>query len=121
MKLVTPAMLDAVRKVGAAGLQTDVTILRRSLVEQAEGDDDEEVWAVVGTYKGWVRMDNNPRFEPDSGRIVSSGNFRIHLDPSVSVDEGDLARVDGQDYLVNDVNTDDTYRVFTTLMARRAQ
>lgn len=119
--LVTPAMLKAARDIGETGLQTDGTVLRRIIVEGEDGADDYEAWATVDTYKCWVRMTNDPVLHDDGRGLVSSiGRYRIHFEHTVSIEEGDEIVVGGETFLVNDVNNEDTYRVFTTATARKA-
>ncbi len=120
-QLVTATMLKAVRDVGETGLQTDAIVMRRIFISGEDGEDDHEEWAYVGTYKSWIRMTNDPVLHDDGrGRVASIGRFRIHFAHTTSIDEGDQVITMGETYLVNDVNNEDTYRVFTTATARKA-
>lgn len=113
-------MLAAVRKVGETGLQTDIDLLVRTIIEGVDGDPDMEVYAFEDTYKGWIRDDSRgPEVIENLGLASVTPRFRIHLDSDVVVHEGDLLASGGEVFVANTVNTDDTIRVFTTVMARK--
>ena len=120
--LVTPDMLRAVRKVGATGLQTEISIMTRTIVEGTDGDEDYETWATTDTVLGWIRQnDRGPvlHVEDHLAQVASIGRYRIHLPPDAVVDEGDMLGVNGDIYIANEVSSENTYRVFTTVIARK--
>ncbi len=124
--LVTPAMLAMARKIGEKGLETTVTLLVRSIEENDYGDSS-EVWADAGDHMGWLRMMNQPVINAHGGLVSAVGVFRLHLKSDVEADEGDKVIVLdtfgdlSDEFIVQDVNTEDTNRVFTTLLLRKVQ
>lgn len=120
--LVTPDMLAAVRAVGATGLETEMTILTRSIIEGANGNEDYEAWVTTSTVMGWVKQnDRGPVLHLDehNGVIASIGRYRIHFEPDVDIDEGDMIGLNGEVFMANEVNNENSYRVFTTVIARK--
>jgi hypothetical protein len=115
-------MLAAVRAVGATGLETDISILTRSIIEGTNGNEDYEAWVETSTVKGWIKQnDRGPvlHLDENNGVVVSIGRYRIHLPPDTNVDEGDMLGLDGEMFIANEVNSENTYRVFTTVIARK--
>lgn len=120
--LVTDDMMRAVRTVGGTGLQTDMTILTRTIVEGTNGNEDYEAWVDEATVKGWVRQnDRGPvlHLDANNGVIASIGRYRIFLPPEAIVEEGDMLGLNGEVFMVNEVNNEETYRVFTRVIARK--
>jgi hypothetical protein len=121
MTLVTDAMMQAVRDIGHQGLETTVTIMRRSVIPGTEGYDDKEEWVDVGDFIAWVRQnDRGPVLHDDnSGSMASVGRYRIHFKQTVELYEGDLIVDGAEQYVVNATNRGETYRVFSTATARK--
>ena len=120
--LVTPDMLAAVRAVGATGLETDISILTRSIIEGTNGNEDYEAWVETDVVKGWIKQnDRGPvlHLDENNGVIASIGRYRIHLPVNATVAEGDMLGLDGEVFIANEVNSENTYRVFTTVIARK--
>jgi hypothetical protein len=115
-------MLAAVRAVGATGLETDISILTRSIIEGTNGNEDYEAWVETSTVKGWVKQnDRGPvlHLDENNGVIGSVGRYRIHFPPDTVIDEGDMLGLSGEVFIANEVNSENTYRVFTTVIARK--
>lgn len=123
MTLVTPQMMRAVRDIGEQGLNTEVSILTRSILEGTGGDEDVEVWATTATVMAWVKEDDrgSPTIHigDHTGVIGVIGRYRIHLPWDAVVQEGDMIGLDGEVFMVNTVNNANTLRVFTTVIARK--
>lgn len=120
--LVSNDILTAVRAVGATGLETEMTILTRSIIEGTNGNEDYEAWVETSTVMGWVRQnDRGPVLHLDehNGVIASIGRYRIHFDPDVVIDEGDMIGLNGELFMANEVNNENTYRIYTTVIARK--
>ena len=122
MTLVSPAMMRAVRSVGETGLQTDLTILTRSIIEGTNGNEDYETWATTDTVKAWIMQnDRGPilHLDENSGHITSVGRYRIQVPYDTVVEEGDMLGWDGEVFMANEVTNEDTYNVFLTIIARK--
>ncbi len=119
--LLTPAMLNKVRQIGERTLSQTFTHLIRDY-EDGDYEDRVEIFIDAGDHIGRIRMMNNPDLGAGAGLISGVGVFRLHLPHTVHLDEGDLiADANGNQYVVNDVNTEDTVRVFTTAMVQKIQ
>jgi hypothetical protein len=119
--LVSPNLIKRMRKIANRGLQTEVTVLSMLPVAENPYGDDTVDWVTLGEYMGWVRGVNTARLQ-DVGDVVGSvGVFRLHLKAEVEVEAGDMVVIDDSEYIVQDSNLENTYRVFTTATLRRRQ
>jgi hypothetical protein len=115
-------MLAAVRAVGATGLETELSILTRSIIEGTNGNEDYEAWVQTDTVLGWIKQnDRGPvlHLDDSAGAVASIGRYRIHLPIGTIIDEGDMLGLDGEVFIANEVNSENTYRVFVTVIARK--
>lgn len=119
--LLTSAMLDRVRSIGARTLTQSFTILVRT-TEPNDYGDGSEVYVDSGDYLGRIRQMNNADLGEGIAVVSAVGMFRLHLPPTVSIAEGDMvADTAGNLYVVNNSNSEDTIRVFTTAMVQKIQ
>lgn len=119
--LLTPAMMKRVREIGERTLTQTFTHLIRDY-EDGDYEDRVEIFIDGGDYVGRIRMMNQPDLGGGIGLISAVGNFRLHLPHTVELNEGDMvADPNGNLYVINDVNTEDTVRVFTTAMVQKLQ
>jgi hypothetical protein len=119
--LISPGLIKKMRTIANRGLQTNVVVMRRMAVEEGLYGDDVEQWVTLNEYKGWMKMTNIPRLDNVGGVIGAIGVYRLHLEASVEVRAADLVIMDGDEFVVQDDNHEDTYRVFTTATLRRRQ
>jgi hypothetical protein len=115
-------MMRAVRTVGETGLQTELTILTRTIVEGTNGNEDTEVWATTDTVKAWIMQnDRGPILHLDehNGVIASIGRYRIQVPYDTVVEEGDMLGWNGEVFIANEVSNENTYNVFLTIIARK--
>lgn len=118
--LISPGLIQKMRLIANRGLQTPVTLLTRLPVAENPYGDDTEAWVTVGDYMGWMRNTNTARLEDITGNVVGTiGVFRLHLKAEVEMFPGDMIVADGKEFVVQDVNKENTYRVFTTATLRR--
>jgi hypothetical protein len=123
MRLVSESALNNIRAVGNRGLVTDVIVCNRQDIEDAYGGDHHHHWPSTGTVvKGWLLMTNNPAIDSRDGISTSFGVYRLNLPATVTnIEVGDQVEIRGLRYTVNDINSDDTYRAFTTCILRRLE
>jgi hypothetical protein len=121
--LVNQGTINTLRAIGNRGLVTDVKVCTRVQVDDPYGGDHHHHWPVSGTVvKGWLLMTNNPIIDSRNGVSTSVGVYRLNLPATVAnIDVGDQVEIGGLRYTVNDVNSDDTYRMFTTCILRRLE
>lgn len=117
--LVSPSVLAAVRSVAETGLQTKVSIFRRSttvlgalVTSDDYGDDSVEFTqtdeTLVATVMGWFHSTPTPLQVEESGALVTVNTYRLFLPVGTDVIPGD--RID----VVTDTSLDDTYTVSDT-------
>jgi head-tail adaptor len=116
-ELVTDDMYAALRQYAYRGLQTPVTIKRRSVSDNPYGDS-EESWVVVGTTWGWLRQINKPAILEQLGLAAVTGVYRLELPFETDVKSGDRVELEGVDYLVEDTGAEDTVQVFQEAYVR---
>lgn len=117
MSLVSTAQLTQLRAVAYRGLDTPVTIQRRTAIETDA--DVAYTWATVTTTLGWLRMMNKPHVVAQFGYIAGATNiFRLHLRHDVDVQPEDRVVIGDTTYEIQDSNQEDTIQVFRTLVVR---
>jgi hypothetical protein len=123
MNLIGQGTLNTIRAIGNRGLVTDVLICNRVQVTDQYGGDHHHHWPESGVVvKGWLLMTNNPSIDSRNGISTSYGVYRLNLPASLTnIDVGDQVEINGLRYTVNDTNSDDTYRAFTTCIVRRLE
>ena len=119
-QLVSPQLLNELRKVGNTGLQGEITLLRRMPVQENPYGDDTESWVTMGEFPAWLRGIGTARLQDTTGNVVAAtGVFRLHLKAEVEVRIGDMVVFEDQEFEVNDSNLENTHRVFSTAIIRR--
>lgn len=116
--LVTEEMLDTLRTFAYPGLQTPVAILRRQAVTANPYGDDTEDWVEVSDTFGWFRQMNDPYIAAANGVAAITGIFRLELPVGTDVAPGDMVGVEGQTYMVENTNVEDTLQVFLEVYVR---
>lgn len=120
--LIPPGLIDRLRKIANRGLQTSVTHLRETPGTEGDYGTTAPTWTEVGTYLGWVRQPTLAELREAGASVVSAiGTYRLHLESSKEVAIGDKFLIGGEEYVVQDTNVENTYRVFTTCLLRRRQ
>jgi hypothetical protein len=121
-KLVTDAMMTRLRDVAETGLQTEVSILNRSIIEGTNGNEDYEAWVTTTTTNAWIfQNDRGPilHLDENNGVISSIGRYRINLPYDTVIEEGDMIGLNGEMFIANEVGNEETYKVFLNVIARK--
>jgi hypothetical protein len=96
------------------GMQTPVTIQRRTVSSDEEGDDLVTFVDVtpVGGLNGWIH--STPAFiqRVDSGMLVTANTFVLYLPLGTDVQPGDMTYVGGEEYTISDTTEDNTWKGF---------
>lgn len=132
MKLLSDAQLRAVQDVAKMGMQTDVTIYRRSTTTGLEMTDDPygssvsyaelpETATTTSTVKGMFHEVNVPSTDVDSGQLVVVSHFRLWVPVGTDIRPGDQVVIDGNTYQVSDTTADTTWPPFLECSLRRAE
>jgi hypothetical protein len=112
--LVPPHVLTQVRLVAEQGMQTMVTIRRRSVVVSDYGDDSVEFTETHETMdhgvKGWFYSTPTPVQEVNAGALVTVNTYRLYVPVGTDVVPGDEVLV-GDDgvYIVSDTTAESTW------------
>ena len=119
MPLVSTTQLTAIRNIAYRGLDTPVTIQRKTVSEGDFGG--VETWNTVTTTNGWLREMTTTKPFGIASLLQTVGTFRLHLAVGTDIQPGDRAVVNGVEFEVNDTNADNTLQVFTTAILRRTE
>ena len=123
MPLVSPSQLNALRKVIATGLVTDVTVINIGQADSPYSDDEmvQEPEAQRQTVKGWLREVPAGTIDVVSGVMANTGMYRLFLPLDTRIDNGDRVVVNGEEFIVQDTNQDSTYKVTLRVSLARAE
>lgn len=119
MSLITATQLNAIRAIAYQGLDTPLTIERKTFSEGDYGS--VETWSTVASTNGWLREMTSTKPFGIANLISTVGTFRLHLAVGTDIEPGDRVTVDGDQFEVNETNTHNTIRVFTTAVLRRVE
>jgi hypothetical protein len=122
-QLVSDAQMAYLRRIGDLGLLTDVDIRVRTTSTDTYGGDPTASWPSTGTIvSGWVMQTNKPPIDDRDGVSTTYGVYRLNLPATVTnISVGDRVSIGGLLYTVNNTNTNDTYRVYTTCLIKRIE
>lgn len=105
--LLTATEMAAFRDVALQGMQTPVTILRRSSVQTDDGW--ESVWADAGDTTCWIYSEPTAVQSEVSGKIVTVNTYRAYFPIGTDIIASDQI-VDGtQTYIVSDTIAENTW------------
>ena len=119
MSLISEAQLAQLRTVAYRGLDTTVTIQRRTPVEGPA--DTTYTWATVATATGWLRHMNKPEVDIQIKYAGALNVYRLHLRHDVDILPEDRVVVGGDTYEVQETNSENTIQIFRTAILRRIQ
>jgi hypothetical protein len=101
-------------KFALKGMQTPVTIARRTVSSDEEGDDVVTFTDITppGGLLGWIH--SSPAFiqRIDSGMLVTANTFVLYLPIGTDVQAGDQTIVGGEEYTISDTTEDNTWKGF---------
>jgi hypothetical protein len=132
MKLLSDSQLSAVQRVAKLGMQTDVTIFRRSSTTGLELTDDPygstvsyaelpETATQTATVKGMLHSAVVPTTDVDSGQLVTVNTFRLWVPVGTDIRPGDQVQIAGNIYQVTDTTADQTWPPFLECSLRRSE
>ena len=117
--LLTDRNIEELRKLAMLGMQTKVTIKRRSVVDSSSdpltdyGDDQVSYTLTsesrISTVKGWFFSVPATAQEPDTGQILTSNVYRVFLPVGTDIQAGDEVIVGASTYIVSDTNAESTW------------
>ena len=107
--LLTDTEMAAFRDVALQGMQTQVSIYRRTTVKTDDGW--ESSWALAGTAFCWIYSTPTAVQDEVSGKIVTINNYRAFFPIGTDLQASDKV-VDGrngQEYLCSDTIVENTW------------
>lgn len=119
--LLSPMQLAALQKVALLGMQTPVTIQRRSFADTPYGDSEEVSFAAVGTALGWFHSTPTPVATIDSGSVVTVNTYRLFLPVETDVRDGDQILVGTATYVVTDTTKESTWKPLLNCSLRKRE
>lgn len=117
--LVSDTQIAQLRTVAYRGLDTSVTIQRRTATEGPA--DVVYTWATVTTAKGWLRAMNKPEVDLQVRYAGVTNVYRLHLRHDVDIRPEDRVLVGSETYEVQDTNAENTIQIFRTATLRRIE
>jgi len=105
--LVSDAEMAALRGVAEMGMQTTVSIYRRSTVQTDDGQ--ESAWTLNGTAMGWVYSTPTPAITLVSGEMALVNTYRLFVPVGTDIASGDHAVIGSQTYIVSDTTVESTW------------
>lgn len=132
MKLLSDAQLTAIQNVAKRGMQTDVTIFRRSSTTGLEVTDDPygssvsyaelpETATQTSTVKGMLHSVTVPTMDVNEGQLVTVNTFRLWVPVGTDIRPGDQVEITGNTYTVIDTTADQTWPPFLECSLRRSE
>lgn len=119
--LVPPHVMAQVRLVAEQGMQTDLTIRRRSVSTPVSDDygDDVVTYADVVTTVGWFHSTPTPVQVEDAGSLVTINTYRLFLPVGTDVLDGDEVVVGESVYIVSDTTAESTWQAMLKCSLRK--
>ena len=114
--LLTSGQLAAVQKVAISGMQSPVTISRRTgdvgldLTDDPYGSTVSYAPVVSSSQVlGWLHSTPTPVQQVDSGAIITVNTYRLFVPVGTDILPGDQATIGGNTYVVSDTTVDETW------------
>jgi hypothetical protein len=129
--LLSPGIVGQLRKIAQRGLQTEITIERRSVTysgvtvgDDDYGDDDltfsETTESRRTGVKGWFHSTPTPMQTEESGALVTVNTYRLFVPVGTDINIGDWVYVGDSDaYVVSDTTAESTWTAVITCSLRK--
>jgi hypothetical protein len=126
--LLTDAQLGSIQKLAMLGMQTDVTILKRTASLGLETSDDPYGSSVSftstsrsTTVKGMLHSTPTPVAIIDAGQLVTVNTYRLWVPVDTDVTNGDRVLIGTNTYVVSDTTADETWPAFLACSLRLSE
>lgn len=117
--LVSDSEMAALRSLGLQGMQTSVSIERRTTVTTADGQ--ESAWTALSTVDGWLHSEPTPLQTIVSGEITTVNTYRLFLPVGTDILPGDHAVIGDKTFLVSDTTAESTWQPMLRVSLRFAE
>lgn len=119
--LLSARQMAALQEVALMGMQTPVTIKRRTTSDTVYGDKDEVSFTTVATALGWFHSTPTPIQEQDTGSVVTANTYRLFLPVGTDVRDGDQITVGSTVYVVSDTTAESTWKALLACSLRKRE
>lgn len=119
--ILSARQMAALQEVALMGMQTPVTIKRRTTSDTAYGDKDEVSFTTVSTALGWFHSTPTPIQEQDTGSVVTANTYRLFLPVGTDVRDGDQITVGSTVYVVSDTTAESTWKALLACSLRKRE
>jgi len=122
--------LASIREVAELGMQTEVTIRRRRVLDEDEPEsvygDDAEVWEEPLNYDeslcmGWLWSSPSPVLTVVGGKTVLLNTYRLSVPVGTDIRSGDRVTIEGNEFIVSDTVAESTWLAMLKVSLRRAE
>jgi hypothetical protein len=119
--LLSATELAALRDLVESGMETDVTIRRRTTVEGDLGD--VATFTTVAAVKGWIREITTAAagIGEVGGVVAIPETHRLFVPVGTDLESGDLVIVNGDGFRVQHTDAGGTYLTHLTAILRRSE
>lgn len=115
------AQLHQLREVTLSGLQTPITIKRRSTTDSVYGDDEDVVYTTVGTAKAWLYSTPTPVQRADTGSVITVNTYRMYVPYGANILPGDEVTAPSGTYIVSDTTGESTWQAMLVCSLRKRE
>lgn len=118
--LLSASELAAVQEVALSGMQTSVTVWRKSNVSTDDGM--KSTWTQVGKpINGWLHSTPTPVITLVSGALATVNTYRLFLPVGSDVTPGDQVTIGSMRYVLSDTTNDETWPALLRCSLRLAE
>lgn len=107
MTLLSDSEMAALRDIAEQGMQTPLTVLRRTTVQTDDGQ--ESVYTAVVTVKGWIFSTPTPVLTLVSGEMALVNTYRLFVPVGTDIKSADHVTVGTTTYIVSDTTEESTW------------
>lgn len=129
-RLLTDAQLASIQQIAKLGMQTKVTIERRTATTGLETTDDPYGSSVSfdanedperAVVYGMLHSTPTPVAQLNSGQLVTINTYRLWVPVGTEIDPGDHVLIADHSYVVSDTTADETWPAFLACSLRMAE
>jgi hypothetical protein len=115
------AQMSALQEFALRGMQTTVTIQRKTLTDNDYGDRETVTWTPVATIKAWFWSRPTPVQTEDVGAVITVNTYRLFVPVGTDIRVGDQIKMGVDLYIVSDTTTESTWKAMLVCSLRRRE
>lgn len=121
-KLVSDAQIAQLRTVAELGMQSTVTVHKRTYDDTNPYTDDEVVSSeATFTVKGWLRSVPAGDISSMNGMQAVVSSHRLFVPVGTDIASGDKVVIDGHEFIVQDTSVESTWKVLIRATLERIE